>query len=262
MRAERLTPIEQELWFKEWCRQNGVIRFLFDIDDTICGTRKNFGKYQNEVYDFLATAAPVRTRDEWKTIIEATNNKLFETYGVNPRRWDMVVDEVACQTGLTDGIQQRIKGTLAKIYTTPLQMLPGAEAGLDFIRKVDVPAGFVTHAGEEWTWRKYDWLGLNRYCDWDDVYIVDQDGHKTAREWEKALKYFGVEARQVCVVGDSPRSDINPVWEIGVRNCFLINDLALWSVHVQPVDAGVKKVGDLSGIIEVTIGEMIRGRKS
>lgn len=37
-----LTPIEKELRFGSWCKKSGVARFLFDLDDTICGTREVF----------------------------------------------------------------------------------------------------------------------------------------------------------------------------------------------------------------------------
>ncbi|MDO8340459.1 MAG: HAD family hydrolase, partial [Candidatus Woesebacteria bacterium] len=137
-----------------------------------------------------------------------------------------------------------------KIYTTPLIMLEGAEEGLKFINKVKIPIGIVTHAGEEWTYKKYNWLNLNRFLNWDDVFIVDQNKHKTSESWAQAIQYFNLNINNCAVVGDSPRSDINPVWKLGVRQCFLVDDPKQWSIHNELVDSGVKKISNLNQIVE------------
>ncbi|MDO8340491.1 MAG: hypothetical protein Q7T59_00780, partial [Candidatus Woesebacteria bacterium] len=90
-----LSPIEKELRFGEWCKVNNIQRFLFDLDDTICPTRQVFRDFMSQVYDFLATHASVISREQWKNEIEVTNNRLFEKLGVNPNRWDFVVDELS-----------------------------------------------------------------------------------------------------------------------------------------------------------------------
>ena len=51
-------------------------------------------------------------------------------------------------------------------------------------------------------------------------------------------------------MGDSPRSNINPVRRIGVEKCFLVEDEIQWSVHNQPIDEGVIKVKNLIGVLD------------
>jgi FMN phosphatase YigB (HAD superfamily) len=236
-----LTPIEKELRCSQWCRSEGIKRFLFDLDDTICPTRSVFREVMSQAYDFLAANAPVVSREKWKEEVETTNNRLFEELGVNSNRWNHVVDELAGKYFLSEDIKQKTKQVFQLIYTTPLAMVEGAEAGLGFIKKMEIPIGIVTHAGLEWTWKKYNWLALRRFIEWDDVFIVDENKHKTSESWVQAIRYFGLSAEECAVVGDSPRSDINPAWEAGVRHCFLVEDPRQWSVHNQPVDPSVKK---------------------
>lgn len=246
-----LTPIEKELRFNVWRKKNGIARFLFDLDDTICGTRKVFRNCMSTAYDFLAVNAPVISRDNWQKLIEETNNRLFEQFAVNPNRWNMVVEELAKLYELPAKVQEATKQIFSQIYLIPPEILEGVEQGLDFLVKVDTPIGIVTHAGEEWTWRKYNWLNLKRYVNWDDVFIVDEDKHKTSESWLRGVKYFGLKPVECAMAGDSPRSDINPAWEIGVRQCFLIKDPKQWTVHKQPVDKSVKKITNLSQIVDV-----------
>lgn len=248
-----LAPIEKELHFGEWCKKEGIKRFLFDLDDTICSTIGVFRDVMAQAYDYLALQAPFASRDKWKEEVEAINNRLFEELGVNPNRWNHIVDELSLKYSLGEEISQETKRIFQLIYSIPLSISEGAGDGLAFIKKVGIPIGIVTHAGQEWTWRKYNWLGLDRFVEWDDVFVVDENGHKTSESWAQAIKYFGLKAEECAVVGDSPRSDINPAWEIGVRHCFLLEDPKQWSVHNQPVNPGVRRIGYLSQIPDVIL---------
>lgn len=244
-----LSSIEKELLFVSWCNKRGIKQFLFDLDDTICSTRQIFREVMSRVYDFLATNAPVISREQWKAEVEATNNRLFEQIGVNPIRWNHVVDEAAEKYSLDNRIKQETKLIFQEIYTTPLNFLEGAEKGLDFINRAGMPIGVVTHAGSEWTWKKYNWLNLKRFVNWDGVFIVDENKHKTPQSWIEAISYFGLNPKQYAVVGDSPRTDINAAKEAGVRECFLVEDPQQWSVHNQPVDADVRRISNLAQLI-------------
>lgn len=251
-----LTPIEKELRFSQWSKNKGIKRFLFDLDDTICPTRLIFREIMSQAYDFLATNAPVISREKWSEEIETVNNRLFEKLGVNSNRWNYVVDELAEKHSLNEEMKNKTKQIFQLIYTTPLQMLEGAEEGLEFIKKTGVAIGIVTHAGPEWTWNKYNWLNLKSFVEWDDVFIVDENRHKTSESWLQAIRYFGLSAGECAVVGDSPRSDINPAREVGVKHCFLLEDPEQWSVHNQPVDSGVKRICNLSKIFDVALGNI------
>ncbi len=248
-----LTPIEKELRFSQWCKDEEIKRFLFDLDDTICPTRQVFREVMSQAYDFLATSTPVVSREKWKEEIETINNRLFEKLGVNSNRWNHVVDELAGRYFLGEEVKQKTKQIFQLIYTTPLAVMEGAEEGLMFIKETGISIGIVTHAGPEWTWKKYNWLGLKRFVEWDDVFMVDENKHKTSESWAQAIRYFGLSVGECAVVGDSPRSDINPAWEVGVRHCFLVEDPGQWSVHNQPVDLGVKRISHLGQIAEVVL---------
>lgn len=133
-------------------------------------------------------------------------------------------------------------------------MLEGAEEGLTFIKKTGIPMGIVTHASRKWTKKKFEWLNLDRFLVWDDVFVVNQDTHKTSKSWQEAIQYFRLKPSKCAVVGDSPRSDINPAWEAGVRHCFLVENPGLWSIHNQPVDPSVYKISHLGQIADAVLG--------
>jgi len=250
-----LSPVEKELLFKEWCQRNGVERFLFDGDDTLWSTVEVFRRFMEECYIFLSSAT-LTAKEKWEKEICTLSDKYFEIYGVNPERWDRIIEELAIQKGLTEKTRFIATSILRKIYLTPLQFLEGTEMVLDFLKRINVPFGIVTHANRDWTARKYHWLNLKRFLDWDDIFIIDENGHKTEEEWKKAIAYFGCQPNEVAIAGDSPRSDINPAQKLSVRHLFLVEgSTPRWSIHNQEIDPKVMVIRDLTGLISLVIND-------
>lgn len=252
MLSERscLSPIEKELHFVEWCKDRRIDLFIFDLDDTICATGPVFDRQTTKAINLLATNNPIISRDEWQKEINIINNELFEKLGVNPNKYNCLIDQLSKKFNLNSEIRQQTLEIFQHIYTTPLEMLDGAREGLQFLKKAGIPTAITTHANRSWTYEKHQHLGLKEFVDWDnDIYIVDENGHKNSESWQKALDYFQIRADQCVVVGDSPRSDINPTQKIGVKHSFLVENKSMWSVQNQPVHPSTIRIKNLSELI-------------
>jgi len=246
-----LSPIEKELKFNDWRKNNNIKLFLLDLDDTLCDTQSVFFNQISKACDYLATHSPPLPKSAWEKQIRNFNDQFFETYGVNPNRWNLVVDSLSSKYLLPSEVDSHVKEIFQNIYTTPLEFKAGAKESLNFFKATDTPLAIVTHANKDWTWRKYNWLGLYQYLNWDSVFIVDENGHKTADSWQSALDYFKTKASECAVVGDSPRSDINPASSLGINHCFLIKNSNSWSIHEQPVPSQTIIINNLSEIATV-----------
>ena len=199
-----LSPVEQELSFISWCRKNDIRKLLFDGDDTLWETKPRFNIQMEKCYDLLATV-DIMPRENWKSEIISINDSLFEAHGVNPQRWNLLVEELALRYPLKPLVINQAKDIFSK---------------------------------------------LDRFLDWDNVYLVDENGHKTKESWLGGMDYFKVEPVNCLGAGDSPRADINPLCELGVEHCFLIrNSFDLWSLHQQSVDEtkvrSIQSINDL-----------------
>ena len=93
-------------------------------------------------------------------------------------------------------------------------------------------------------------LGFDRFVDRKDVFTVDPAGHKTANTWKKVIKMHGLSPAQVAVVGDSPRSDINPTGEIGVLHRFWIKHQETWAPHSHDANGDVTIISSLAEIAD------------
>lgn len=246
-----LSPIEKELNFIDWRQKRNINLFLLDLDDSLCDTQAIFTKQISDACDFLAKHSPLLQKNKWEKEIRNINDQFFETYSVNPNRWNMVVDNLSSRYLLHSEVAIHTKEIFQYIYSTPLDFKAGAKEGLDFFKKTDTPIAIVTHANKDWTWRKYNWLGLDQYLSWNDIFIVNENGHKTGESWQSALNYFRIKACECAVVGDSPRSDINPAWKMGIKHCFWIKNSNLWSIHQQPVPPETIIINNLSEIANI-----------
>ena len=52
---------DSEIRLAEWCKEKGIKRFLFDLDDTLCPTRSVFREVMSRALDFLAANAQVKS---------------------------------------------------------------------------------------------------------------------------------------------------------------------------------------------------------
>lgn len=246
-----LSPIEKELSFIDWRQKRNIKLFLFDLDDTICDTQSVFNIQISKACNYLMHNSPLLSAIEWEKEIRNINDIYFEQYGVNPNRWNQVVDSLETRYLLHSEVSNHTKEIFQDIYTTPPEFKAGAKEGLDFFKKTETPLAIITHGNKNWTWRKYNSLGLNKYLDWDDVFIVDENGHKTRESWLAGVNYFKLKAVECAMGGDSPRSDINPAFSIGIKYCFLIKNSNSWSIHQQEVPEQTIIINNLSEIASI-----------
>ena len=90
---------------------------------------------------------------------------------------------------------------LLNIYAIEPRLRVGVRTMLEILKESGIRLGLVTHANVKWTEFK-----LNNLCLWDyfdQIVIVDENGHKKADDWKKGMDGLGVEPEKCLVVGDS-----------------------------------------------------------
>jgi len=253
-----LSNIEREILHLESLKRRDIKMLLFDLDDTICRTGPIFRQHYDLVADLLYKNNPLFSPPEWRKKIVSASDQDFLTSGVSPSRFITVSNVLASQYNLSRNLEDQMVQTFEKIYHTPVKYLPGAKEGLEFVSKLNIPRGVVTHANVKWTERKYEWINLNNYFDWDNIFIVDENGQKTEESWKEAARFFKTDPSQCAVYGNSPKHDINPAWKAGIRHCSLIKDPNLWTLYDEEVPKETKKIKDLSQILDEGIDYLPR----
>ena len=205
----------------------GIEAVLFDLDDTLIYTGEIFSEQMQEYVSMVAEKINVEEKD-LMAALRVINDEGYKRIGVNPKRWEAVVENLAMQfdRGETE-IRENIN-VLLKIYSREPRIREGVRGLLNVFQESGVKMALVTHANVEWTHFKLNRLGLWDY--FDSVVIVDENGHKKSDDWKKGMDSLKVDAEKCLVVGDSLEGDIRPEDELGARTVWLPNP---WVVTSQ-----------------------------
>lgn len=76
------------------------------------------------------------------------------------------------------------------------------------------------------------------------------NGPKDRQQWKNALEKFEFGTAETAVVGDSLLTDINPGYQLGVRQLFLVDDGGdQWKVHVAGEPEGVVRISGIRDLV-------------
>jgi len=210
---------------KEKLKRLNIEAILFDLDDTLIYTSEIFilfmEKYSRVVGEKIGVGAM-----EMMLALQAINDEEYKTMGVNPKRWEAVVEKLVVK--FSHGKKEILENLdiLKTIYAVEPRMRTGVRTMLEILKESGIKLGLVTHANVEWTEFKLNRLGLWDY--FDQVIIVDENGHKKADDWERGMERMEVEPEKCLVVGDSLGGDVRPGDELGARTIYLPSP---WSVY-------------------------------
>lgn len=208
----------------------GIKLILFDLDDTLVDTHVIFREKINQYFSYVSARYPDIDRQELETRGREINDRLFLKYGVNPKRWQEVNEELITIYGL-DKKETFYAGAnyLQEIYTTVPKLKEGVPDILKDFRAAGVRIGLVTHASVNWTNFKVDNLALRTY--FEDIIIIDENGHKTSTQWEKAISHFKEKPKNTLVVGDNVKGDMIAAREAGVKYLVWYSQGSQWKLY-------------------------------
>lgn len=212
---------------KEKLKELEIEGILFDLDDTLIYTSEIFIMFMQNYASEVAGKIGVNA-GEMMGALQEINDEEYKAMGVNPKRWAAVVEKLAKR--FEHGEKEIVDNLniLMNIYSVEPRMRTGVKTLLEIYRASGIKMGLVTHANVEWTKFKLDKLGLWEY--FDQVIIVDENGHKKVDDWKKGMDLLEVSPEKCLVVGDSLGGDIRPGNELGARTVYLPSP---WSVYRQ-----------------------------
>jgi FMN phosphatase YigB (HAD superfamily) len=207
---------------KDWLNKHGVRSVLFDFDETLIDTASLFETQKRLYVTHLMTQLGGYNPEDLLARLGKIDDRYYETLGVNPKRWEQVVNSLAAELG-EDHSELFLSGLpiLMQIYQTKPQLMEGAIETLETFFAAGVNIGLVTHASPEWTNFKLDSLSLRKY--FSQIVIVDENRHKNQEDWLTAIRQSGIEAGNTLVVGDNLTADIQSAAALGVRNLVWIS---------------------------------------
>ncbi len=208
-----------------WLRKN----LIFDADDTL---------WENNVYFIEATEAFLDVMEQERLDRSAARRHLAETevrfvaeqgYGTEAFTACMVHTARTLLPEVTEDSLRHIEGLgRAIMLRDPMELLPGVETALSHLSRHN--RLFLLTKGEEREQRdKLERSALAHY--FEHVEVVPE---KHPEAYTALVERLGLDPSMTWMIGNSPRSDINPALAAGL-NAILIPHPKTWELELEDI---------------------------
>ncbi len=205
---------------------------VFDADDTLWENNIYFERAFDDFCTFLnhSKLTPVQVRDVLNEI-ELVNSKMHgygsKNFGLNLQQ---AYQHLAEREIRTDDLNH-VMSLAERILEEPLEVIEGVEATLAELAQRHELTIFTKGHPEEQR-MKIDRSGLGRY--FTHTAIVKE---KDAAAYQRLVEERRFDPRQTWMIGNSPKSDINPALEAGL-NAVLVPHAHTWVLELQDLRDG------------------------
>ena len=183
----------------------------FDADDTLWDNERLYLDAQDRLQELLAPYDPDR---QALRLLEALESENVNHYGFGIKSFALSMIEVAtevCARRTDVGIIQEVLQIGKSMLSAQVKLMGGVEAVLgDLSTRYRLMLITMGDASEQEV--KIDRAGVGKYFNYIEIV-----GEKSARRYAEILHKYSIHPEDFVMVGNSVRSDILPVIEIGGR---------------------------------------------
>lgn len=218
---------------------------IFDADDTLWENNVYFERAFDEFVEFLGHsrlgAPEVRAvLDE----IEIVNREIHGYGALNFGRNLKQCYEHLCERAIAPEDLARVMSFAEKILEQPVELIPGVEGTLEYLAAQHELLLFTKGHPEEQK-LKIEQSGLAQY--FRHTAIVKE---KDRESYAELVECCRLDLSRSWMIGNSPRSDINPALEIGLGAVYIPHPRT-WSLEHEEVRNGNGRLIVLSAIAEL-----------
>jgi putative hydrolase of the HAD superfamily len=238
----------------------------FDGDDTLWHNERSYRDGRDEFRRVLAAAGVALSEDEIEQRVnqKEIHNLTYYGYGIS----NFILSLIETAIELTDGrVSGRHLGELMalarQMITADIELFPGAEGELESL-SASYPLMLITKGDLLHQRSKLDRSGLQSHFRYVEVV-----SHKTPEVYSAILSRYGVEPARFLMVGNSVRSDILPVVEVGGWAIHVPAALTWSHEHAEADDQARQRFferSSLEGLTEFVAGfgraRPVRGRRT
>jgi putative hydrolase of the HAD superfamily len=206
---------------------------IVDADDTLWENNVYFERAFDEFVAFLdhSSLTPPEVR-EVLDAIETVNAKVHGYGSLNFARNLRQTYERLCERRIEEDDLQIVMRFAERILECPMEVIDGVEETLDYLAdRHDLTLFTKGHADEQKL--KVDRSGLGRY--FNHTAIVKE---KDAPAYRKLVQERAMDPVRAWMIGNSPKSDVNPALEAGLNAVFIphAHTWVLEKEEIRPVE--------------------------
>lgn len=217
----------------------------FDADDTLWHSEDGFHAAESAFVTLVNPFVPAGV--DTMAALTATERANLTTYGYGVKAFGLSMIEAAISvTGgrVTTEVLERLLTIVRDLLTAPVRLLPGvAEVVIDLAR--DHRVALITKGDLVHQTRKITTSGIDHLFEHVEVVL-----EKDVDTYRRLLREMDVDPARFCMVGNSVKSDVLPVLEIG-GSAVHVPYHVLWELEKAPHPAdhaGFMEARDISEV--------------
>jgi putative hydrolase of the HAD superfamily len=217
----------------------------FDADDTLWHSEDGFHATEMAFYEMLAPFAP--TGIDIKAALTATERANLHTYGYGVKAFGLSMIEAAItisQGQVSAEVLTQLLHLTRDLLLAPVRLLDGVPEVLHELaqehRLILITKGDLVHQT-----RKVTTSGLDHLFDHVEIVL-----EKDVSTYTKVFQDISVDPQRVCMVGNSVKSDILPILELG-GHAVHIPYQYLWELEHAEHPPTERRFGELKNINEL-----------
>ena len=193
---------------------HGITTVGLDADDTLWHSENRFHETHRRYHELLSAHVDL-TADDLEVHMLATERRNLRLFGYGAKGFTLSLVETAIQ--VTDGRIpardiERILEFGKELLDHPVDLLPGVAETVETLRAAGIRLIAITKGD---LWHQESKVAASGLA--DQLAGVEIVSEKDPRTYAGILRRHGVEPETFCMVGNSVRSDVLPVLEIGGR---------------------------------------------
>lgn len=182
----------------------------FDADDTLWHSEESFRRNESE---FVELMTPIVAEGvDVKTALVATERSNISTYGYGVKSFGLSAIEAALTLSngtVTPSVLERVLASVKEHLTEPVHLFEHAARVVSAVsarhRVIMITKGDLVHQT-----RKIRTSGIAHLFSHVEIVL-----EKDAETYERVLRSLQIDPQRFCMVGNSMKSDVLPVLEVG-----------------------------------------------
>ena len=182
----------------------------FDADDTLWVNETFFRETEEK---FCALLAEFSTSDETMEVLFATEMQNLEEYGYGTKGFVLSMIETALKITENKVPQQTLEQIIElgkKQINQPVELLDGVVESLEYLKEKGYKLIVATKGDLLDQERKLQKSKLEKY-----FHHVEVMSNKNTADYKKLIKHLEIAPEEFLMIGNSYKSDIEPVLELG-----------------------------------------------
>jgi putative hydrolase of the HAD superfamily len=193
-----------------------MITLLIDADDTLWENNVHFELAADGFLELIAERGG--SRPEAATLLSEIERQNIPVHGYGTRGFTVsmmeTLEEVTGRKASPED-RERILGLVHRVRNMPIEYLPGVEDTLARLKENHRLILF-TKGDQQEQQDKVDRSGVVAY-----FHHVEITGEKKPQDYLRLVERYCLECESSWMVGNSPRSDVNPALEVGLGAVYI-----------------------------------------